>query len=66
MSEEIKIPKDDLIEFLWGVCLSDHLGDVMYEVSKVAKLIGINGELDQEDLLNEMKKRDMIPDYQRD
>ena len=62
MPEKIELDKTLLIEVLYGICLADHLGDVMDEVEKLSKLVGINEISSQEDLLNKMNSMDLIPD----
>ena len=63
--ERIEIEKDELLEVLWGICLSDHLGDVMGSLGPLLKPLGL--EVDgQEALLDKMKAKDLIPEYQRE
>ena len=65
---EIKIDKDELIEVLWGICLADHLGDVADEMYYLTRLLGIEDDeyYGPDDLLELMKSKDLIPEYQRD
>lgn len=53
-----------LIEVLWSVALSDHMGDVAEAVEPILKHLGLPS-VALEDLIDEMRKRDMIPDYHR-
>jgi len=66
MEGKIEISKEDLADVLWGICLSDHLGDVFGSIAPLTRAIGIEDWNDDEDLLEKMKAIDFIPEYQRD
>jgi len=51
---------------LWGICLSDHLGDVMGSIDPLVAALNIKGSYGQDELLEKMKSLDLIPEYQRD
>jgi len=65
---EIKIDKDELIGVLWGICLAENLGDVADEMYHLTRPLGIedNEYYGLYDLLELMKSKDLIPEYQRD
>tara|TARA_S200002703_G_scaffold34987_1_gene30214 strand:- start:1115 stop:1498 length:384 start_codon:yes stop_codon:yes gene_type:complete len=65
MKKEITLSTEDLVELLWGICLSDHLGDVMRSLGPIKEALELE-KWGQEDLLEEMKQKDLIPEYQRD
>lgn len=65
MIDKIEISKDALLEVLWGICLSDHMGDVMRSIGELTKPVGINECMAQDELLDTMKRMDLIPEYQR-
>ena len=65
MSDQIVIEKDELLEVLWGICLSDHLGDVTESIGPLLAKIGIPETMGQYQLLEKMKSMDLIPEYQR-
>tara|TARA_R110000823_G_C15710805_1_gene477531 strand:- start:330 stop:515 length:186 start_codon:yes stop_codon:yes gene_type:complete len=56
---------EKLIEVLWSIALSDHLGDVAEAIEPILKHFGMR-VMSLDALLNEMEKRDLMPDYARD
>ena len=66
MEGYVTIKKEDLVEVLWGICLSDHLGDVWNSVEPLVESLGIDSGLSGEELLDKMEEMDLIPSYQRD
>ena len=59
------IDDEKLVRVLWGLALSDHLGDVSEAIEPIRRHFGLRAEsLDA--LLGEMKKRDLVPDYARE
>jgi hypothetical protein len=66
MEGYVTIKKADLVEAMWGICLSDHLGDVWDSIGPLVESLGISGGVYGDDLLDKMKRMDLIPDYQRD
>lgn len=57
--------KKQMIEVLWSLALSDHLGDVAEAIAPILKSFGMEA-MSLDALLAEMKKRDLIPDYARE
>ena len=56
---------EKLIEVLWSLALSDHLGDVAEAIEPILKHFGMK-VMSLDNLLDEMKKRDLMPDYARE
>ena len=56
---------EKLIEVLWSIALSDHLGDVAEAIEPILKHFGMR-VMSLDALLDEMEKRDLMPDYARD
>ena len=56
---------EKLIEVLWSIALSDHLGDVAEAIEPILKQFGMR-VMSLDALLDEMKKRDLMPDYARE
>lgn len=65
MEDFINIKKDVLIEILWGICLSDHLGDIWNSIDPLLEALGLPVGISDEELLDKMRELDLIPDYQR-
>lgn len=66
MDEYISIKKADLVDVMWGICLSDHLGDVWNSIEPLVESLGISNDIYGVDLLDKMKEMGLIPDYQQD
>jgi hypothetical protein len=56
---------EKLIEVLWSIALSDHLGDVAEAIEPILKHFGMR-VMSLDALLDEMQKRDLMPDYARE
>ena len=56
---------EELIEVLWSISLSDHLGDVAEAIAPIQKKFGIP-VMSLPALHEEVKKRDLRPDYARE
>lgn len=57
--------KDELIEVLWSITLSDHMGDVLDAINPIIKNLGlVNGSLD--DIRTQMISYKLLPDYAKD
>ena len=65
MEDFINIKKDVLIEILWGICLSDHLGDIWNSIDPLLEALELPVGISDEELLDKMRELDLIPDYQR-
>lgn len=63
MEGYISIKKADLVEVMWGICLSDHLGDVWNSVKPLVGSLGISKDVCGDNLLEKMKELDLIPDH---
>ena len=59
------ITDEDLKDVLWGISLSDHLGDVARSLKPILKHFGME-MMSLDALHDEMKKRDLLPQYARD
>ena len=66
MKGNITIKKAELVDVMWGICLSDNHGDVWDSVEPLIKALGISKNMYGDELLDKMKEMDLIPDYQRD
>lgn len=58
------IQDTDLVDVLWSLSLSDHLGDVAEAIKPILTYFGIK-TVSLEQLNDELKKRDLRPDYAR-
>jgi len=56
---------EELIEVLWSISLSDHLGDVAEAIAPILKKFGIP-VMSLPALHGELKKRDLRPDWALD
>ncbi len=56
---------DQLIEILWSICLSDHLGDVEEAIAPILKHFAIT-KSGLENIREEMKDRGIIPEWAKD
>ena len=65
MEGYVNIKKEDLVDVMWGICLSDHLGDVWDSIKPLTDALGIPKDYYGDGLLSKMKEMDLIPDYQR-
>jgi hypothetical protein len=55
---------EELIEVLWSISMSDHLGDVAEAIEPILGKFGLS-VMGLSDLHQELKKRDLMPDYAR-
>lgn len=62
---KVEIEKETLVDIMWGLCLSDHLGDVWRSVEPLIEVLGISKDTWGDKLLDKMKEMDLIPDYAR-
>lgn len=55
-----------LREVLWNIALSDHLGDVADAIRPICRHFGIRKEMCLEELMDEMTKRKLEPNWAKD
>ena len=61
MNDVIKIDKEDFINALRGICVSDNLGEVWNELPKLTKPLGIDSSNPYE-VFNKLQEMDLLPE----
>lgn len=61
----MNIPEEEIKEVLWGIALSDHLGDVADAIEPILKRMGIP-LVGTENLLEELKQRGLAPKWAKE